>query len=310
LAGVLSRMGWSLEVARCLTTALILEAAVHPKPGLADRVNHLGELNIFRLSASAVSFYPFFLEAAKAGMRGRVEGSLGRLVYQAACGMLKAQAGGNTHLGAILLCIPLAAAAGSLGTGPADPSALRASAKRILGRLSWRDATDVFRAIRLARPGGLGRVPFLDVEVDETYLFIRRGRIGLIEALEPYRGRDMVADELIDCYPLVFDVGLRAILEWERRTNGIEGAAVNALLAILSSRPDTHVARRRGIQVARIIQSMASEVLRLGGVTRREGLEALRELDAYLRRVDARPGSSADILAASLAAHLLMGASI
>ncbi len=297
---------WDLEVARCLTTGLIFEAAAHPKPGLVDRVNPLKELDIFRFSASATSLYPHFAKAAAFGRRGRLRGCLGPLVFEAVREMLRVQKGGNTHLGAILLAMPLAAAAGSL-EGRVGTNALRRAAVSTVKSMGPSDTLHIFRAIDHVRPGGLGRVPFLDVTSPETYVYLRRRGVGLLEALEPYRGRDVVADELLEGFPLTFDVALKTLSRWREETGSFEKACVNALLSVMACRPDTHIVRRRGVVVARIAQSMAEAALGLGGAYTSEGLKAVLELDRYLRRIDARPGSSADILAASIGVSLLLG---
>ncbi|MEM0481578.1 MAG: triphosphoribosyl-dephospho-CoA synthase [Nitrososphaerota archaeon] len=297
---------WDLEVARCITTGLIFEAAAHPKPGLVDRVNPLKEIDIFRFSASATSLYPYFAKAAALGRRGKGRGGLGPLIFEAVRETMRVQSGGNTHLGAILLAMPLAAAAGGLDER-VRAGGLRRAAVKVVRGLGTLDTIHIFRAIGYARPGGLGRVPFLDVTSPETYAYLRRRRAGLLEALEPYRGRDMVADELLGGYPLVFDVALKTLLQWRGRTDSFEKACVNALLEVMASRPDTHIVRRRGVVVARIAQSMAKTALGLGGAYTAKGVETALELDRYLRRIDARPGSSADILAASIGVSLLLG---
>jgi triphosphoribosyl-dephospho-CoA synthase len=295
------------KVAWCFTTALLLEVAAHPKPGLVDRVTPLKEIDIFRLSASAAALYPYFASAARLGRLGRARGALGRLVLRGAEASLNSQRGGNAHLGAILLAIPLAAAAGRLGNRPVIAHDLRRIAWRILLDMDWRDATHVLEAIRFSSPGGLGRVPFLDVKDPRTYRLLRQRRAGLVEVFRCYLGRDMVADELAQGYPLVFEVCHPSLTRWERDVDRFEEACVNALLEVMSRRPDTHIARRRGIHVARITQKLASDVLSEGGVLTRRGLRYLRELDDYLRRIDARPGSSADILAAAIGVRLLEG---
>ncbi len=303
--GTFSRI--DLEVARCFTTGLLFEAAVYPKPGLADRVNQLREINIYRLSASAASLYPYYAMASALGRTRRIRNALGLLVIDAVREMVRVQAGGNMHLGALLLTLPLAAGAGKLGLRIRSPEALRRATSAVLASLGHLDTINVFRAIEHARPGGLGNVPFLDVTRPETYELLERVRPGLLEALEPYCGRDMVADELLTGYPLVFNVCLRSMRYWDVRVESLETACVNALLAVMAYRPDTHIVRRRGVETARIVQHMAEAALSLGGASSVKGLEAVQELDTYLRRVDARPGSSADILAASLGVRILLG---
>src|SRR5919199_4199316 len=61
----------------------------------------------------------------------------------------------NTNLGIVLLLAPLAAVP--------DGEDLRAGVERILAGLDVEDARLVYQAIRLARPGGLGRAEGQDV---------------------------------------------------------------------------------------------------------------------------------------------------
>lgn len=296
-----------MEVARCFTTALIFEAAAHPKPGLVDRVRGLSELDIFRLSASAAALNPFFAVAAKMGRTGQVKNRLGGVILKAVEEALRVQRGGNTHLGAILLAIPLAAGAGALGGNACTLTGMRRAAASVLEELSWLDATNIFKAISLASPGGLGRVPFLDVNDQRTYRLLRMKKPSFLETFEPYRGRDMVSDELLDNYPLLFEKAFKTMVFWEKKSGSVEKAFVNALLSVMAARPDTHIERRRGVHIARLAQHMAATVLALGGAASEKGLEALREMDLYLRRVDARPGSSADILSSAIGVRLLLG---
>ena len=265
------------------------------------------EIDLFNFLASAAALYPYFHEATRLGMLGRIKGSLGRLILGGCRASLDSQRGGNTHLGAILLMIPLAAAAGSAGLEPPIAGRLRKEAVKIVKETGWRDASLVLEAIRITSPGGLGRVPFLDVNNPSTYRLVKRRGAGLIEVFEPYLGRDLIADELVRGFPTVFGICLRGLWRWEKVTGRLESAFVNALLEVISKKVDTHVVRRKGLQVARIVQGLASDVLSEGGVQDASGLRLLSELDDYLRRVDARPGSSADILAAAIGVRMLEG---
>lgn len=83
------------------------------------------------------------LARAGAGVGARVRDGVGATM---------AAVGQNTNLGILLLCAPLAAAA-ERGTTVAA----------VLAALDEDDARDVFAAIRLANPGGLGRARHHDV---------------------------------------------------------------------------------------------------------------------------------------------------
>jgi triphosphoribosyl-dephospho-CoA synthase len=85
-----------------------------------------------------------------------------------------AAAGCNTNLGIVLLCAPVAAACERWR--PADGAAgLRAALRAVLEGLDVEDARAAYRAIALARPGGLGTVARHDVA--------EPARIGLREAM-------------------------------------------------------------------------------------------------------------------------------
>lgn len=297
------------EVARCLVTAILVESTVHPKPGLVDRVHKIPRLDLINFQVSAVSFYRWFRQAAISGVEGRWRGRLGKYMLRMVEDMLSVQGGGNTHLGVILLLSPLSSAAGVLGSRKdwRNHEKLRKTVIHVLEKTDWRDCTHILTAIAKANPGGLGKVPFLDVHAPETYELIKNRKASIIEVFRPYKGRDIIIDEYVGGYRLTFDVCLAALISWLRRTKNLEVSSVNALLEIMSRRLDTHVSKRSGIEKARIVMSLADKALRLGGASTREGLKALSYMDEYLRRNDLRPGASADILAAALGV-LFLGA--
>ena len=293
-------------MASAATTALLIELLAAPKPGLVDRYSDLRELNVFRMSASAVGAYRWFLRAAVMGER-RSRSAVGRCLLGAVDDVLSSQRGGNTHLGALLLLVPLCVAAGRLLQSRSGLSAekLRRQAIEVVRTAGPGDAVGVFTAIKKARPGGLGRVPYLDVNDPETYEEIRRKRIGLLEALSAYRGRDMVADELVEGYPLTFEVCVPVVKRYLRSSRAIDVAVVNGLLSVMAARPDTHVVRRNGLHVARYVSDLARRALQLGGLASPSGRRFLERIDRYMRERDVRPGSSADVVDAALMVLLL-----
>ncbi|MDJ0274240.1 MAG: triphosphoribosyl-dephospho-CoA synthase [Nitrososphaerota archaeon] len=294
-------------VASAATKALLVEALAAPKPGLVDRYRDLKELNVFRMAVSAVSAYRWFARAAIGGARGS-RGVVGRCVLGAVRDSISSQRGGNAHLGALLLLVPLCAAAGRLisSGSRSGEKGLRREVVKVMRSAGEADAVDVFAAIREAKPGGLGKVAYLDVTDPETYHEIRKRRIRLLEALSVYRGRDLVADELVEGYPLTFEVCLPVMRRYLGSTNRLDVAVVNGLLAVMAARPDTHVVRRNGLHVARYVSDLAKGALRLGGIATPAGRRAVERMDSYMRSRDVRPGSSADVVDAALMALLLL----
>jgi triphosphoribosyl-dephospho-CoA synthase len=209
----------------------------------------------------------------------------------------RAQVGTNTHLGIVLLLAPLAKAA-LLEEGRARAS-LRDRLLRVLGDLDRRDARDAYEAIRLARPGGLGRVPEEDVRHPPA--------VTLLEAMRLAAERDAVARAYASGYEAVFATGVPAITRLRRRGAGVDQAIAGAFLELLAKEPDTLVRRRHGDRVAERVSRQAALALRAGGPLRPAGRRILARLDARLRaaRPPINPGATADLVAASLFVWLL-----
>jgi triphosphoribosyl-dephospho-CoA synthase len=149
----------------------------------------------------------------------------------------------------VLLLAPLAKAAA--GDGAAQ--GLRRAVASILAGLTVADARDAYEAIRLASPGGMGRVDRLDVtdEVDVT----------LLEAMTEAQGRDAVAREYTSDFAVTFELGHPALRDAWAQGHGLSEAVVRTFLTILAEVPDTLIARKRGEAVARDISSRAAECL-------------------------------------------------
>jgi triphosphoribosyl-dephospho-CoA synthase len=207
----------------------------------------------------------------------------------------------------LLLLVPLCVAAGRLLRSRSGFSAekLRRQVIEVVRAAGPVDAVEVFTAIRKAKPGGLGKVAYLDVNDPKTYEEIRRKRVGLREAFSAYKGRDLVADELVEGYPLTFEVCLPVMRRHLRSSGEIDVAVVNGLLSVMAARPDTHVVRRKGFHVARYVSDLARKALKLGGLASPSGKRLIERMDRYMRERDVRPGSSADVVDAALMVLLL-----
>jgi len=190
----------------------------------------------------------------------------------------------NTNLGIVLLLAPLAAVPEGTALGP--------GVAEVLARTTVEDAALVYRAIRLARPGGLGSVADQDVTAEPT--------IPLVEAMRLAAGRDLVARQYAGGYADVFGLALPALAEGIAAGRGIESAIVGAYLATLAAGPDTLIARKRGRAVAEEASRRASEAIRSGEL---DGFDAWLRGDGHARN----PGATADLIAAALFAALVDG---
>jgi triphosphoribosyl-dephospho-CoA synthase len=201
----------------------------------------------------------------------------------------------NTNLGIVLLCAPLAHAALQAST----ERGLRARLASVLATLDSNDADLAYRAIRLAQPGGLGRVERYDVEQAPC--------VTLLEAMGEARDRDRIALQYVTDYRDVFEIGIpaaqRALARWGSR----EWAAVAVYLGFLARFSDSHVVRKHGAQVAVSVRREAGELEQALGRASDPAQEMpkLEEFDRRLKAQSINPGTSADITVAALVAMVL-----
>jgi triphosphoribosyl-dephospho-CoA synthase len=248
--------------------ACILEATAR-KPGnvhrLADFPGDAHYLD-FLLSAAAIS--PVFETSPRIG--------LAATVYEAVAATRRVVAT-NTNLGMILLMAPLAAVP--------DGMPLREGVAEILGRTTVDDARVVYRAIRLANPGGLLEVPEQDIAIEPT--------IPLLQAMRLAEDRDLVARQYARGYADLFDLALPTLVSAVEWGTELESAIVSAYLLLLAARPDTLIARKRGRAVAEEASRRAQEAM----VTRDfDAFDAWLRGDGHARN----PGATADLIAATL----------
>jgi triphosphoribosyl-dephospho-CoA synthase len=204
-----------------------------------------------------------------------------------------AAVGTNTNLGIILLCAPLAAAVDSMW------SDLRTALARVLESLDIEDARLAFRAIAQAAPAGLGRVEQHDVFESATGT--------LRHAMAAAADRDRIARQYASDFEDVFELGeplLATTLTWAPYPRW---ATLAVYLGFLSAFPDSHIARKHGIDMAEATRRAA-----LRFHQRMQLLEPIDELlpdllawDAKLKRDGINPGTSADLTVATLFAHRL-----
>jgi triphosphoribosyl-dephospho-CoA synthase len=207
---------------------------------------------------------------------------------RAAVEATNAAVGQNTNLGIVLLCAPLAAAAER-----ADD--LRTAVQAVVDGLDRADAADVFAAIRLASPGGLGRVERFDVHEAPT--------VDLKAAMAAAAGRDRIARAYVTGFADLFEVGLPALAG----ASGLEPpwAATAVYLAYLARFPDTHIARKHGPDVAEQVRVEAAALATSVSVGP-AATEPLLAFDRRLKENGLNPGTSADFTVATLFAGALL----
>lgn len=274
------------RIVRWVELASLWEACA-PKPGNVNRRFDFHDATLPDFLSSAV--------VAAESLRGTRRWSVGSLVHRA----VRARAavvGSNTNLGILLLLAPLAMAASS---GPRGT--LRARTAETLRSMDREDARLVYEAIRLAAPGGLGRVDRDDVAEEAPP--------SLLDAMKEAALRDSVAREYGTDFALTFDLVVPELHKGLEAGLGLADAVVRAYLVVLASVPDTLISRKEGIERARDVSRRAAELLE----TASKGLfiapSGLERFDGELRAFGNRlnPGTTADLTTAGLFVLLAEG---
>lgn len=203
-----------------------------------------------------------------------------------------AAAGCNTNLGIVLLCAPLAYAAGELVEGDTLDRRLAA----VLASLDRNDAEDAFAAIRHADPAGLGEADEGDVRAS--------AEITLREAMAVAAGRDRIALAYVSDFADLFEFALPLLKQARKSAVTPELAVTTLHMKFMAHYPDTHIARKYGDSAAEQVREEAKRLLRLcQPVTPERALGELTRFDAALKARGLNPGTTADFVVATLFAE-------
>lgn len=249
--------------------ACIWEATAR-KPGNVHRYRDFEDSNYLDFLLSAAAIAPVMTAACQR--------RVGATVLEAVQATRRVT-GTNTNLGIVLLLAPLA-------TVPPEQE-LRSGVERVLTELDIEDARLVYEAIRLASPGGLGRVSEQDVSAEPTQT--------LRQVMALAADRDLVARQYTNAFVEVFNDGVPALLAGLERTGSTEEAIILTHLHLMAQHPDTLIARKRG-------WAEAEEAARRARTVLDTGWSELASFDAWLRAEGhvRNPGATADVLTACL----------
>src|SRR3990170_2178289 len=188
-------------------------------------------------------------------------------------------------------------------------SNFRAGLKSVVKSTTAEDAVNVYDAIALAQPGGLGKAPQLDVTDAKSKKQILEQGVNLFEVFKISSAWDSISAEWVTNYHITFDIGYPFFKRQSKETRNNNVATVHTYLKILSEIPDTLIKRKAGADKAKWVSVQAEQILDAGGLTTKEGRSSLLKLDRKLRDKDHKlnPGTTADITSAILAVAILNG---
>jgi triphosphoribosyl-dephospho-CoA synthase len=220
--------------------------------------------------------------------------SLGEKIYYAVKATREA-VGCNTNLGIILLCAPLIQAIGQ--KRPA--LTLRQAVCQVINNTTIADADWVFKAISLASPGGLGNSNEQDVN--------NKASVTLFEAMKIASGKDRIALQYQTGYEDIFNFSVMRYNAASNRLGDRLWAATSVYADMLSHFPDSHIERKYGNQYTELVTTkMALLSEELSKTDNPEQLLPLLYcLDQELKLYDVNPGTTADMIVATVLATFL-----
>jgi triphosphoribosyl-dephospho-CoA synthase len=276
-----SACGWG--PGRLAQAACLLEVAAR-KPGNVHRRADLPDLHIVDFLLSAAAIAEPLDRAATVGV--------GRAVLDAIVATRQVVST-NTNLGIVLLLAPLAAVPRGVD--------ISEGVETILAATTVDDARLVFRAIRLAQPGGLGEVADHDVSREPTLSL----RTIMSMAVE----RDLIARQYANGFREVFGNALPALRESLLAELPLETAIVSCYLRVLAQHPDSLIARKHGRAVAQDVSRRAAELVDARWPASEQARAQFEAFDSWLRHPARRfnPGTTADLVTAALFAALSDG---
>lgn len=276
-------MNPKLTIGQCATLACLLEATA-PKVGNVHRGADFDDLTFTHFAVSSVAIAPALESAAQTGV--------GRAILDAVAAT-RAVVNTNTNLGMALLLAPLAAV-------PIERRLTPATVGQVLGALRPADARLVYEAIRIAQPGGLGKVDEMDIG--------DRPPDSLIDAMRAAAKRDLIARQYVENFAFVLGMvgGLVGC-----RLNGwsMTESIVHMHIKLIADLGDSLIARKCGPDIAQQASAIAVQVLAAGQPGDESYYAAVADFDFWLRSDGNRrnPGATADLIAAALFAGLRDG---
>jgi triphosphoribosyl-dephospho-CoA synthase len=302
------------QISKCLELAILLETSVN-KPGNVNRMNGFESTRYEHFLASAVAVTSSFELAAQRGIstsQGEISVSaveVGQIIKESVTNINAWQHGGNTLLGTVILLSPIAVAAGMVSTSEENfMQTMREKVKAVVEATTPWDAVNLYEAIRIAKPGGLGGSSQLDVNDPNSVDRILKEGISLYQIFKIASEYDLISSEWVNDYHITFDTAYPSLTQ-QLKSDKLDAAVIHAFLKVLAENPDTLIARKTSAEKARRISLEAREILELGGLDTMKGKESLNKFDLRLRSSSnlLNPGTTADIIAAALALCLLAG---
>lgn len=298
------------EVIVSAQLACVLEVAC-PKPGNVNRYQDYDDTKFEHFLAGSIAIGSSIRQAAirgfKAGNRrlSSKDIGIGTLIKDAVLESRKWHGNRNTNLGIAMLLVPLSSSCGLTIAkhGKIKNKYLKENLQRIVKNTTSKDALEIYDLLRMVKPGGLGKVDYMDIMDERSLRIIEEEDMNLYDIMKISKD-DSIASELTGKMKISFEVGYPNITGMYKNSGDINKAILYSFLHILSNVPDSLIAKKNGMKVAKEISHEAGKVLSKGMDPR-----LLNEFDRRLRgnKNSLNPGTTADLVTSSLMIALLNG---
>ena len=301
----------------CVNLSSLLELSGWPKPGNVHRTKDFEDTRFEHFLAGVAAIQPNFrklceniynsLEIDKFEFT-KIE--LGAFYKKSAKDMMRWQSGGNVLLGHILVLAPLVSAAAiCMKMKTVKFEDFESVLKKLIEEATVEDTVNLYHAIRICDPGGLGNIDKYDVYGENSVNEIQHDKITLKKIFDISKDYDLISSEYSSGFNIVLKEGLPYFNESLKSSGDINVAIVNTYLKLLSNHLDTLIIRKSGREKALEVSRTASDILSHGGISTKNGLELTLKFDKDLSIENGKlnPGTTADLIAGILFCALIFG---
>ncbi len=296
-------------ISAAISSSIIIEAQSGIKPGLVHRYRDLPDLNLKDFAIASTVSYKYIYRVLKRGFKARIVKALFYdQLYYAVKDIMK-QTHTNTSLGSLIILLPLTYTIGKIlrRKNTYNPRQIQELLVETIEEAGVEDTVWLYKAIRTVKPSYITQKDEIGEYVNvwsKNYISeINRKKQKLIDTLKYSSRYDRNSYELIHGLPTIME-GLKFLDERMKKHNDWDRAVSETYLYLLSKQLDTVIARKKGLRIAEEVRREASSIL---GVilNNQDWSRILLELDDKYRAEEIRPASTADLLVAAIALHLL-----
>ena len=167
---------------------------------------------------------------------------------------------------------------------------------------SAEDCQQIYQAIAMASPGGLGKANQHDVNLSDAPEHI-------LHAMKLSASHDMIARQYGNGFTDIIEFVWPSILSGLQAGQTLADSVIQSHLVTMHQFPDSLIARKNGDAIGKQSAAMAAAVIDSGPVGSEEWHRAISDFDFWLRSDGNRrnPGTTADMIAAALFVGLRRG---